>query len=818
MELKMKVSKKTWKRWLAAVLSICLCLSCFQTPVLAREVVQSAEKETQEKQNKVGTQERTVSSARISGDDITQDIIDSAIPMSLNQKYSVMMEKDDEGKWYSFTPDETMGYVFRSEGDTSYIYYPYGELFGLNEEGEYEEINYGYPEEEEYPELDYDANHYIFSSVLEKGKTYYLYTSGYIWSSNVEQKNGYQIVVEKRPTIQSVEIIENEDDFPVLENEEVDGTIKIKISYDDNIEHKVISCQGYSHDIYDNEISIEFESEEEENNYYKGLPGNYTCKIVIRDADEDEGGQVIYESEPFQRKVLNTEERYPQVQNIEIGKRYSVPAGETAYKVHIDTSGNYSCILSDSYTIEMIDKDNKEVWGTIDYAGSFDQNKDYYLVIKNYNDYDGFFSFIPSVSPEYVKCASIEPYCAILSGMDYYVQGYNGRMNMEIKYQGTANVEYMEWNRDYSYGDEYDSYGNRYMVEYDELDGSYEYYELDPGDYTGRIKVYDPSYKLIYTSDPFTFKVRDLDGSGYPIKTLVRGKEYNLSQGLNIFKFVPDVTGRHLMYYTKGAEFFVTLMRQNQNGKYKDDYNIHRGKKNTWYIDFVQGGSYYLFFKGCDGNETILLDYYNGATDPNAATKPNAEQKPPKPSTPSTSTPSTNVPKAPSVSNKSTGIPATGISVAKKSIALKKGGKIKLSTIISPLNSTDSVTFTSSKPKVAKVSSSGVVKAKKPGKAKIIITTTSGKTVTVKVKVTKKAVKATKISVKKKLKIKKGTVSFLSYKVNPKNSTDKMKWKSSKKGIVSVDNNGKITAKKKGKAVITVKIGNKKASCKVTVK
>lgn len=45
-----------------------------------------------------------------------------------------------------------------------------------------------------------------------------------------------------------------------------------------------------------------------------------------------------------------------------------------------------------------------------------------------------------------------------------------------------------------------------------------------------------------------------------------------------------------------------------------------------------------------------------------------------------------------------------------------------------------------------------------------------------------------------------------------------VKWSSSKKNIVSVTSKGLITAKKAGKAVITVKSGSKKATCTVTVK
>ena len=47
----------------------------------------------------------------------------------------------------------------------------------------------------------------------------------------------------------------------------------------------------------------------------------------------------------------------------------------------------------------------------------------------------------------------------------------------------------------------------------------------------------------------------------------------------------------------------------------------------------------------------------------------------------------------------------------------------------------------------------------------------------------------------------------------------KLKWTSSNKKVATVNKNGKVTAKKKGTATITVKTANgKKYSCKVTVK
>lgn len=51
-----------------------------------------------------------------------------------------------------------------------------------------------------------------------------------------------------------------------------------------------------------------------------------------------------------------------------------------------------------------------------------------------------------------------------------------------------------------------------------------------------------------------------------------------------------------------------------------------------------------------------------------------------------------------------------------------------------------------------------------------------------------------------------------------KGTKKKAKWSSNRKTVVSVDKKGKITAKKKGTAVITAKVGKKRYKCRVTVK
>ncbi|MCI8326164.1 MAG: hypothetical protein HFI37_00135 [Lachnospiraceae bacterium] len=124
--------------------------------------------------------------------------------------------------------------------------------------------------------------------------------------------------------------------------------------------------------------------------------------------------------------------------------------------------------------------------------------------------------------------------------------------------------------------------------------------------------------------------------------------------------------------------------------------------------------------------------------------------------------------------------------------------------------------------KFVTVTNAGKVTGKKAGTAKVTVTMKSGAkaTVTVKVQKGKVTTKSLKMSAKK-LTLKKGKKATLTVTRNPLTATEKITWKTSNKKIATVKN-GKITAKKKGKATITAqcKVGKKtiKATCKVTVK
>ncbi len=158
----------------------------------------------------------------------------------------------------------------------------------------------------------------------------------------------------------------------------------------------------------------------------------------------------------------------------------------------------------------------------------------------------------------------------------------------------------------------------------------------------------------------------------------------------------------------------------------------------------------------------------------------------------------------------------TAISGLKKSASVQIGKTITLKPTITPVTSQDKVTYTSSNKKVATVSAKGVVKGVKAGTAKITVTSGKKKFV-VTVKVTRPAVTAIK-NVPKSVSVKKGKTYTLKPKFSPAGSTGTLKYTSSNKKVATVNAKGKITAKKKGTATITVQTGKIKVTCKVTVK
>lgn len=124
------------------------------------------------------------------------------------------------------------------------------------------------------------------------------------------------------------------------------------------------------------------------------------------------------------------------------------------------------------------------------------------------------------------------------------------------------------------------------------------------------------------------------------------------------------------------------------------------------------------------------------------------------------------------------------------------------------------LTWKSSNTKIATVSSKGVVAGKKKGTATITISYgTTKASMKVKVKKAPKKIRFTK-TVKK---IKKGKSYTLKTKLSSGSASYHLTFRSSKPSVASVSANGKVTARKKGTAIIKVSTYNKK-SAKIKIK
>lgn len=162
-------------------------------------------------------------------------------------------------------------------------------------------------------------------------------------------------------------------------------------------------------------------------------------------------------------------------------------------------------------------------------------------------------------------------------------------------------------------------------------------------------------------------------------------------------------------------------------------------------------------------------------------------------------------------------IPPKKITLNKSKATLAVGDTLTLKTTITPDDAETGLTWSSSAPKVAKVSNKGKVTALKPGKATITVKTDNGKTAkaTITVKPAPKKVKLNKAKATLKVKEK----LTLKASLTPSNAYTTLTWTSSNKKVATVNSKGVVTAKKAGTAVITVRTKNgKTAKATITVK
>ncbi len=158
--------------------------------------------------------------------------------------------------------------------------------------------------------------------------------------------------------------------------------------------------------------------------------------------------------------------------------------------------------------------------------------------------------------------------------------------------------------------------------------------------------------------------------------------------------------------------------------------------------------------------------------------------------------------------------------VASGGTTLTMGQKIQLRARIVPdYAKNQTIEYRSSDESIATVSREGVVTAKKDGTVTIIVSSPDGPKKDIKIKVVK-PIEVKKVTVTPdKVTLKKGKTTVAKVTIEPKNAANKnINWSSADKTIATVDQTGKIKAKKVGKTTITARSANgKKASITVTV-
>lgn len=160
--------------------------------------------------------------------------------------------------------------------------------------------------------------------------------------------------------------------------------------------------------------------------------------------------------------------------------------------------------------------------------------------------------------------------------------------------------------------------------------------------------------------------------------------------------------------------------------------------------------------------------------------------------------------------------PSTSVTLNKSNKTLKKGRSFRLTAKMLPADTNDKMIWSSSSPKIAKVTQTGIVTGKSAGKAVITVKTGSGKTAACKVTVRVPA-KSIKLN-RKVISIEKSKTYKLKVTLS-KGSNDTIKWKSHNRKIAKITKKGIVTGIRKGKTKITVKTGSGKfAICTVIVK
>lgn len=157
------------------------------------------------------------------------------------------------------------------------------------------------------------------------------------------------------------------------------------------------------------------------------------------------------------------------------------------------------------------------------------------------------------------------------------------------------------------------------------------------------------------------------------------------------------------------------------------------------------------------------------------------------------------------------------VTLDKTEITIISGDTYELKPSVFPADAYTGYSWTTTDSNIATVSEEGVVTGKKAGKVSVAVTTDNGKSTVCTVNVINipSAVSLNKTS----LTLRPNEAFTLIRSFSPSNAVATVSWSSNNTSVATVDQNGKVTAKAIGEAIIIVETDNgKKAQCVVSVK
>ncbi len=160
-------------------------------------------------------------------------------------------------------------------------------------------------------------------------------------------------------------------------------------------------------------------------------------------------------------------------------------------------------------------------------------------------------------------------------------------------------------------------------------------------------------------------------------------------------------------------------------------------------------------------------------------------------------------------------VPAKTVTLSDTLVKIQPNETHKLTAILDPANTTDTLSWSSSDENVATVDENGVVTAVATGNATIVATTSRSKFASCNIQV---RIFSTSVTVNPTAQVNVGKTVTLTATMQPADTTDTITWKSSDTSVATVSSSGVVTAKKVGTVTITATTtSGKTATCVVTV-